>query len=106
MRPFFWPVVATTLASFGFAAYKFLVIGEQALAFDLAQWNWLPPTLHQALVNAVEAKTVKEAISQGLAAAITLGVIMGYLINSPLAGAWRASRLSSSAASASASAPC
>ena len=86
-----WPAVfVTILTGMGFAGLKFVLIGEIALQFDLAN----PPAMAFAwmdgvLRGAIAMNTLKEAITQGLAAVLTLGVLIGYLLNAPLAGAWR-----------------
>ena len=90
-----WPaVLVTILTGMGFAGLKFVLIGEIALGFDPAH----PPTmpfawLDDVLQSAIAKGTLKEAITQGLAAVLTLGVLVGYLVNAPLAGAWRVSWL-------------
>ena len=86
-----WPaVLVTILTGMGFAGLKFVLIGEIALGFDPEH----PPTmpfawLDEVLRNAIAKGTLKEAITQGLAAVLTFGVLIGYLVNAPLAGAWR-----------------
>lgn len=90
-----WPaVLATVLTGMGFAALKFVLIGEIALRFDpvnhdplMFQW------LEDIVQKAVALGTLKDAITQGLAAVLTLGVLLGYLVNAPLAGAWRVAPL-------------
>lgn len=87
-------VLATGMASLGFAGLKFVLIGELALDFDPAQHQPLPIAWFEAIVQeCIHKNAIKEAITQGLAAAITLGVILGYLVNAPLAGAWTTARL-------------
>lgn len=95
LRTGFLPaVVATFGASLGFAGLKMLLVGELALAFDLATHDPLPSAWLEELVQrCARQDNIKEAITQGLAAVITLGVIIGYLINAPLAGAWSCRRL-------------
>jgi MFS family permease len=86
-----WPaVLVTILTGMGFAGLKFVLIGEIAVGFDVKH----PPVMafawmNEVLNNAIAKETLKEAITQGLAAMLTLGVLIGYLINAPLAGAWR-----------------
>lgn len=86
-----WPAVfVTILTGMGFAGLKFVLIGEIALQFDLANppkmaFAWMDDVLR----GAIAMGTLKEAITQGLAAVLTLGVLTGYLLNAPLAGAWR-----------------
>lgn len=87
-------VLATFGASFGFAALKFVLIGELGLDFDPAThqplpWAWLEHLVQICITHG----SIKETITQGLAAVITLGVILGYFVNSPLSGAWTCARL-------------
>ncbi len=87
-------VLATFGASFGFAALKFVLIGELGLDFDPKThqplpWAWLENLVQICITHG----SIKETITQGLAAVITLGVILGYFINSPLSGAWSCARL-------------
>ncbi len=87
-------VLATFGASFGFAALKFVLIGELGLDFDPATHQPLPwAWLEQLVQICITHGSIKETITQGLAAVITLGVIIGYFINSPLSGAWSCARL-------------
>ena len=86
-----WPaVLVTVLTGMGFAGLKFVLIGEIALDFDEAHPPAMPFVwMDEVLKNAIAKGTLKEAITQGLAAVLTLGVLIGYLVNAPLAGAWR-----------------
>jgi len=90
-----WPaVLVTILTGMGFAGLKFVLIGEIALGFDdtnppVMAFAWMDDVLR----NAIAKGTMKEAITQGLAAVLTLGVLIGYLVNAPLAGAWRVALL-------------
>jgi MFS family permease len=86
-----WPaVLVTILTGMAFSGLKFVMIGEIALAFDPAHPPVMPFTwMDDVLQNAMAKGTLKEAITQGLAAVLTLGVLVGYLFNAPLAGAWR-----------------
>ncbi len=86
-----WPaVLVTILTGMGFAGLKFVLIGEIALGFDPAHPPIMPfAWLDEVLSHAIAKGTLKEAITQGLAAVLTLGVLIGYLVNAPLAGAWR-----------------
>src|SRR5687767_2335265 len=65
-----WPaVLVTILTGMGFAGLKFVLIGEIALGFDPARpplmpFKWLDDVLHSAIAKG----TLKEAITQGLAA--------------------------------------
>ena len=90
-----WPaVLVTVLTGMGFAGLKFVLIGEIALNFDLEHPPAMPFVwLDEVLRNAITKGTLKEAITQGLAAVLTFGVLIGYLVNAPLAGAWRVSWL-------------
>ena len=90
-----WPaVLVTVLTGMGFAGLKFVLIGEIALDFDPKNPPAMPFVwLDEVLRNAISKGTLKEAITQGLAAVLTLGVLIGYLVNAPLAGAWRVSWL-------------
>lgn len=86
-----WPaLLATFFVSLGFAGLKFVLIGELALAFRPEEHEPLPFAWIERIVqHCIASNNITEAITQGLAAAITLGVIAGYLINAPLSGAWR-----------------
>jgi MFS family permease len=90
-RALLWPaVLVTILTGMGFSGLKFVLIGEIALAFDPARPPALPfAWMDEVLRGAIAKGTLKEAITQGLAAVLTLGVLIGYLVNAPLAGAWR-----------------
>jgi MFS family permease len=84
--------MVTLLTGAGFAALKFVLIGE--LAFEYSPTEPLPfAWMDHVVRNAVAHDTLDEAVSQGLAAILTLGVLIGYLLNAPLAGAWRVGRL-------------
>gem|GEM_PF-6118025 len=90
-----WPaVLVTVLTGMGFAGLKFILIGEIAIDFvpehhQPLYFAWMEKILQTSLAKG----TVHEAITQGLAAVLTAGVLLGYLINAPLAGAWRVARL-------------
>ena len=90
-----WPaVLATLLTSAGFAGLKFVLIGEIALDFDPQTHQPLPFAWMEAVLQRCLAKNaLTEAVAQGLAAVLTFGVLLGFLLNSPLAGAWRCGRL-------------
>lgn len=92
-RPSLWPaVIVTLMTGAGFAGLKFVLIGELAFEYspkDPLIFEWMDRLVRRC----VEKGTLEEAVSQGLAAVLTLGVLVGYLINAPLAGAWRCSRL-------------
>ncbi len=87
-----WPAIAVTfITGLGFTSLKMTLITELGLAFDPAQIAQLPfAWMREVMTTCYEKGLVTEAISQGLAAVLTLGVFTGFLINSPLAGAWRA----------------
>lgn len=73
-----------------FAALKFVFIGEIAIDFDPQHPPALPFVwMQEVLAAAIQKETVREAISQGMAAVLTLGVLLGYCINAPMAGALR-----------------
>ncbi len=87
-------MLVTILTGMGFAGLKFILIGEIAIDFDPAthaplMFGWMETILQ----NSIAKGTTREAITQGLAAVLTAGVLVGYLINAPLAGAWRVARL-------------
>ncbi len=94
-RSALWPAMMVTIfTGMGFAGLKFILIGEIAIDFVPAQhqplmFAWMETILQHALAN----ETLREAITQGLAAVLTAGVLLGYIINAPLAGAWRVARL-------------
>ncbi len=90
-----WPaVLATLLTSAGFAGLKFVLIGEIALDFDPATHQALPfAWMEEVLQRCLAKDALTEAVAQGLAAVLTFGVLLGFLLNSPLAGAWRCGRL-------------
>ena len=87
-----WPAVAATvITGLGFASIKFVLIGEQAMVFDPEHIRLLPfEWMRQVMTACTQQNLAREAITQGLAAVLTLGVLLGYVINCPLAGAWRA----------------
>ncbi len=87
-------VLATFAASLGFAALKFVMVNELALDFNPAAHQPLPIEWMERIVQrCIHLQQIEEAITQGVAAMITLGVIAGYFINAPLAGVWRCGRL-------------
>ncbi len=92
-RPSLWPaVIVTLMTGAGFAGLKFVLIGELAFEYspkDPLIFEWMDRLVRRC----IDKGTLEEAVSQGLAAVLTLGVLVGYLINAPLAGAWRCSRL-------------
>ena len=87
-----WPAVAVTIITgIGFASIKFVLIAEQALAFDASMIQHLPfEWMREVMAKCSAQNLTKEAITQGLAAVLTTGVLLGYVVNCPLAGAWRA----------------
>jgi hypothetical protein len=102
LRKAVWPaILVTILTGMGFAGLKFVLIGEIAFDADGAldknihaldgtlPWEWMTTIL----VNAYKRDVLDEAVSQGLAAVLTAGVLCGFLVNSPLSGAWRVGRL-------------
>lgn len=86
-----WPaILVTCLTGAGFAGLKFVLINEIALRFDPHHppplpFHWMETVLARCLAT----DSLREAVSQGLAAILTLGVLIGYAVNAPLAGAWR-----------------
>jgi len=86
-----WPAVLVTLGiGTGFAGLKFVLINEIALSLDITHPPHMPFRWMQEIVSRCIAHgTLAEAISQGLAATLTIGVLIGYAINAPLSGAWR-----------------
>lgn len=95
IRQALWPaMLVTILTGTGFAGLKFILIGEIAIDFvhethQPLMFGWMETILQKAWAMG----TLREAITQGLAAVLTGGVLLGYLINAPLAGAWRVARL-------------
>ncbi|MFM2091825.1 MAG: hypothetical protein RLZZ127_2314 [Planctomycetota bacterium] len=87
-----WPAVAVTvLTGLGFAGLKFVLITRMALTFEPAHIEALPAEWMKAVMRACAAQGLEqEAISQGMAAILTLGVFLGFAVNSPLSGALRA----------------
>ncbi len=92
------PAIATTfLVGCGFAALKFVLIGRIALDWDPSNpvsleaipWQWL----RDVLLNSHAKGTFAEATSQAMSVVLTLGLLLGFPINGPLAGAWRCDRL-------------
>src|SRR4051812_42064024 len=71
-----WPaMLVTLLTGAGFAGLKFVLIGE--LAFEYSPKDPLPFEWMDRLVrNCVRHDTLDEAVSQGLAAMLTAGVLV------------------------------
>lgn len=93
-----WPAILTTfMVGCGFAALKFVLIGRIALDWDPTQPGALDGVPFQWLRDVVLAAKqrggLEEAVSQAMSAVLTLGLIIGFPINGPLAGAWRCDRL-------------
>ena len=90
-----WPAILVTfLTGMGFASLKFVLISEIALNFDPETHVPLPfEHLEQVLQRCIAKGNLAEAVGQGMAAMLTFGVLIGFLINSPLAGAWRVAPL-------------
>ncbi len=84
-----WPAVLVASAtSAGFAIFKLILICEIALDPAAAQRN--PPLASlRILLDPAHGLPMQEALAQGLAAVLTVGILVGYLFNAPLAGAWR-----------------
>ena len=84
-----WPAVLVAIAtSAGFAIFKLILISEIALDPVAAQRN-LPLAPLRILFDPGHGLPLQEALAQGLAAVLTVGILVGYLFNAPLAGAWR-----------------
>jgi hypothetical protein len=92
------PAVATTfMVGCVFAALKFVLIGRIALdwdptvpgALDALPSQWL----REVTLAAHHRGNLGEAISQAMAVVLTFGLIVGFPLNGPLAGAWRCDRL-------------
>lgn len=93
-----WPAITTTfLVGCGFTALKFVLIGRIALdwdptapgALDAIPFQWL----RDVVLAAKQRGGLEEALSQAMSAVLTLGVILGFPLNGPLAGTWRCNRL-------------
>lgn len=88
-----WPAIAVTmLTAAGFAIFKFVLLSEIALDIETAK-KTLPFEFLRVFVQAHPGIELKESVMQGLAAILTAGVLVGYLLNAPLAESWRCSRL-------------
>ena len=88
-----WPAVAITiLTAAGFAIFKFSLLAEIALDIDTAKAT-LPFEFLRVFVETRPSIDLKEAVMQGLAAIFTMGLLTGYILNAPLAEAWRCSAL-------------
>lgn len=88
-----WPAIAITiLTAAGFAIFKFVLLSEIALDITTAE-KTLPFEFLRLFVQSHPGIDLKESVMQGLAAILTAGVLVGYLMNAPLAEAWRCSRL-------------
>ena len=92
------PAIATTfLIGCGFAALKFVLIGRIALDWDPTAAGALDAIPTQWLRDVVLACHVRggleEAVSQSMAVILTLGLLIGFPLNGPLAGSWRCDRL-------------
>lgn len=92
------PAIATTfLVGCGFAALKFVLIGRIALDWDPSSsvslealpWQWLRDIIR----SSHEHGAFEHATSQAMAVVLTFGLILGFPVNGPLAGAWRCDRL-------------
>lgn len=78
----------------GFTSLKFILITEIALDYHPEMHVPLPfEHLERILQTCVAKGNLAEAVGQGLATMLTLGVLIGFAINSPLAGAWRVAPL-------------
>lgn len=81
-------ILVTVCAAAGFSIFKFILISEIALDFTSAK-NSLPFAWMRRFLEARPDIPLQEAVSQGLAATFTIGILVGFLVNAPLAGAWR-----------------
>ncbi|MEK7413561.1 MAG: MFS transporter, partial [Planctomycetota bacterium] len=98
IRVSLWPAILTTfIVGLGFAALKFVLIGHIGLDYDADKpgaldplpWDWLK----QVTLEADHRGGLREAITQAISAILTLGLIVAFPLNGPLAGAWRCNRL-------------
>lgn len=90
-----WPAILMTfLTGMGFTSLKFILITEIIRAFDVTTHQPLPfEHLEQILQKCIENGTLEEAVGQGMATMLTFGVLIGFAVNSPLAGAWKVAPL-------------
>lgn len=90
-----WPAILLTfLTGMGFTSLKFVLITEIALTYNAATHVPLPfEHLEQVLQRCIAKGNLAEAVGQGLATMLTFGVLVGFAVNSPLAGAWRVAPL-------------
>ena len=90
-----WPAILLTfLTGMGFTSLKFILITEIALDYRPETHVPLPfEHLEMIVQRCVEKGNLAEAVGQGLATMLTFGVLVGFAINSPLAGAWRVAPL-------------
>lgn len=90
-------IVTTFMVGCGFAALKFVLIGRIALDWDPTApgaLDALPSVWLQNLILATyERGGLQEAVSQAMSVVLTLGLLIGFPINGPLAGTWRCNRL-------------
>jgi hypothetical protein len=84
------PLAVVVLTAMCFAVFKWVVISE--IAFDQERLlatlpsEWLRLFIERAVASGI---ALPEAVSQGLAAVFTVGILLGFVVNAPLAGAWR-----------------
>jgi MFS family permease len=90
-----WPAILLTfITGMGFTSLKFILITEIALDYRPETHVPLPFEHLERILQACVAKgNLAEAVGQGLATMLTFGVLVGFAINSPLAGAWRVAPL-------------
>ncbi len=90
-----WPAILMTfLTGMGFTSLKFVLITEIIKAYDPATHQVLPfAHLEMILQKCMANGTMEEAVGQGMATMLTFGVLLGFTVNSPLAGAWRVAPL-------------
>lgn len=85
-----WPGILLALAtSLSFSVFKFVVIGEIALTAETARASMPLEWLRVFIDNMPPEMPLSEAVGQALSAVFTLGILVGFAINAPLAGAWR-----------------
>ena len=85
-----WPGILLALAtSLSFSVFKFVVIGEIALSPETARASMPLEWLRVFIDNMPAEMPLSEAVGQALSAVFTLGILIGFAVNAPLAGAWR-----------------
>jgi hypothetical protein len=92
------PAITTTfMVGCGFAALKFVLIGRIALDWNPAAPGALDavPTqlLRDLILATYERGGLQEAVSQAMSVVLTLGLLVAFPVNAPLADYWRCNRL-------------